>query len=148
MLGNNYFFTDNLLNMFINIKGSVRLKDIAHQFNRQFPFLQLGFYYPDYFDVAMRGQLIDPELTIVEAGPIIKDDLVEFHYWQQTGEVEKLLSHKIGLNVQVLRKYHTHWIRTEGSDILSLEEQNDNGRQYTIRNYSSYLSRFPRNKAI
>ncbi len=113
--------------MIIKVNGCSTLSSINQDFNKQYPFLSLRFYRRNSGANSNKKNVVDLLLSIVEAGSIIRDDEVECHFWQTTGWVEKQFSRKTGFDVQILRKFKDKWIITDGSDMLTLEEQNEMG---------------------
>lgn len=119
--------------MVIRLKGSSTLHSINQEFTSRYPFLRLGFYFSDSNSNRFKRKITDESISIVEAGSIIKDDEVECHYWQSTRWVERQFSKKTGLDVQIMRQYKDCWIRTDGSDLLTLEEQNEMGMMDSVK---------------
>ena len=118
--------------MVIKINGCSTLNTINQEFSSRYPFLRRGFYIASQDEARFKKKITDWTLSIVEAGAIVKDDEVECHYWQTTRWVERQFSKKTGLDVQLFRRYKDCWIRTDGSDILTLEEQNELGMKDAI----------------
>lgn len=119
------------MNIFINQDRT--LADIAFEFNHYFPFLKIGFFkYPHaWLETSYLKDAIPLTNTVGNVCDLRKNVIIEFHYWQKTGTVEKIFKDKAGLNVQIFRKQGYQWIQTNGTDVLSLEEQNQIGKIYT-----------------
>ena len=120
--------------MILEIKKDSLLKDIQDSFVHNFPFLRLQFLHTDIHRKNNSNKVTyyaDLHTTMKEASQLKHDLIVELHYWQKTGTVEKIFRDKAGLHVHVFRKHGEHWIQTAGTDELTLEEQNNIGLKDT-----------------
>ena len=57
--------------------------------------------------------------------------MIEIHFWQKVGLIEKIFKNKFGLFVQVFRQHGDKWIQSVGTDELTLEQQNEAGSAAT-----------------
>ncbi len=122
--------------MKILINNDVELGSIQKMFNGEFPFLKLCF-----FKHLPKGENVYNRLNIVEdAGTTVGQISSGFRagYWhispeQKTGELEKDCLGNLGLHMQVFRKSGKVWIETSSSDDQTLEEQDRNGRESTVK---------------
>jgi dTDP-glucose pyrophosphorylase len=119
--------------MILEIDETTRLVDLQKNFSASFPFLKLVvFKEVQQMNSDMKNnELTDSNRLINALRTNKKEVILEIHYWQKTGTVEKLFRDKAGLYVQIRRKQGQHWIETSGTDDLTLEEQNDIGRKAT-----------------
>lgn len=53
---------------------------------------------------------------------------IEIHSWYKTGHIEQEFRNLFGLHIQILWSQGDTWIQTAGTDELTLEEQNEIGR--------------------
>lgn len=118
--------------MQINISGTTTLKQIAELFHSTYNYLKLQFYLVD--DNGQRKKITELDKPLIEFDCIIPDGIATVHYWQTTESTEQILSKQIGLQVEICRRYLDKWVVTNGSDRLTLEEQNLMGAAST-RNY-------------
>jgi hypothetical protein len=121
--------------MKILINDHLEIGSIQKKFNEVFPYLKLGFFKPgaDKDKIFSRANLVE-DTTVKLAG-------LRSHnyagYWnirpgQKVGDLEKECYETFGLYIQVFRRSGNAWLETGNSDGLTLEEQNDIGRESTI----------------
>lgn len=120
--------------MIIEINDTQTLAAVNEAFSEQYPFLVIAF-----FDSPHQWQeKSSPEHRLSydkKIGEIRKKHhhpgAIEIHSWQKTGIIEQEFRKRFGLNVQILRRHGDSWIQTAGTDELTLEEQNEIGRNAT-----------------
>lgn len=120
--------------MIIEIYDSQQLKEISRLFSNIYPFLKLEFYSKSHLwqeDSGIANKL-DDGMTISEVSKKKNHTgYMEIHFWQKTGIVERYLKNRFGLNAQIFRLHGEEWIQTVGTDELTLEQQNEIGRNAT-----------------
>ena len=117
--------------MTIMIKPDTKLSEIKKSFSHAYPFLKLEFFTRAH--AWQESSSVDDILSdIVSAAEASKNNIIsgfiEINFWQKTGVVESIFKNKFDLFVQVYRKHNDQWIQTSGTDELTLEQQNDAGR--------------------
>jgi hypothetical protein len=116
--------------MIIEINKHTTLGEIAEQFSKYYPFLKIEFFNTspqNMQDVDLSSQLLK-SMCVGDIVSMRHTVLLEFHFWNKTGMVESVFQKKVGLGVQVYRRYHEGWIQSSGTDELTLEEQNSIGK--------------------
>jgi len=106
------------------IKGTTTLQQIASEFNNIYPFLKLYFFKSVKYPLQTFEKVNDYHQSLIDLECIIPDSHLSIQFWQTTDVVERTLSAHTGLYVEMYRKFDDNWIRTDGSDDLTLEEQN------------------------
>ncbi len=119
--------------MILEIEHNTTVGDLQKHFSSSFPFLKLTIYK----DVGRAdhthkmSEITDSKLLVNQFRKRLDDVFLEIHYWQQIKTVVKIFHDKAGLTIHIKRKQGEHWIETNGTDQLTLEEQNDIGRKAT-----------------
>ncbi|MGE5519984.1 MAG: hypothetical protein ACM3VS_08670 [Candidatus Dadabacteria bacterium] len=114
--------------MILNIKSSTTFKDLQDQFRKEYPFLKICFsdISHEFGEAVRRGHWYDPSMHL---SAVVKGSLphvIEIQPWLKTGDVEQAFR-EIKLYAQVFRWEDDRWIETAGTDVLSLDEQNQIG---------------------
>lgn len=119
--------------MTIKINDSTTLEEINDSFTRYYPFLKFEFYHHSHLNqqTSLSSDLFAKNMKVGEVSKVHYNGLLKLHYWQKTGVVEQEFRKKTGLNVQIFRKKGDSWVQTVGTDELTLEEQNEAGRNAT-----------------
>lgn len=65
-------------------------------------------------------------------------NIIHFQSWMKTGQIEEQMKEHFGLFTQVYRRNGYEWIETAGTDVLSLDEQNEIGKK-SVLNYHNNL---------
>ena len=110
--------------MHLFITGTTTLQHMAAEFCKIYPSLRLAFFKRKNNPFQSFKKIDNLQLSLIDLDCIVPDSHLSIQFWQTTSAVEKLLSTHTGLKVEIMRKYATKWIRTDGSDDLTLEEQN------------------------
>lgn len=136
--------------MFIEINDSKTIEDISSSFTNFFPFLKLEFYdEPHNWQAkSSRKHVLSADKTIGEIRKKHQPRVMEIHKWDTTGIVEQEFKKHFGLNVQIWRHHGEEWIQTAGTDLLSIEEQNEIGRNATLGLQSGAETPFEREKLL
>ena len=120
--------------MIIEIYDSQTLNEISALFSNIYPFLKIEFYKKPHMwqEESSIADKLDHDLTVAEVSKK-KNHIgyMEIHFWQKTGVVERYLKNRFGLHTQIFRLQGDEWIQTVGTDELTLEEQNEIGRNAT-----------------
>jgi hypothetical protein len=96
-----------------------------------YPFLSIRFFQnkTNAEGVVYRVWL-DSEKTVHEVSRRTHlHGVIELHYWDKTSAVQQTFHQSFGLGVQVFRKHGLEWIEVNGTDNLTLEEQNEIGME-------------------
>ncbi len=130
--------------MIIVVHPNKLLSEIASDFNKFFPFLKIEFFKNPHawLETSKTEDAISPNQKISDATKINKDVFIEIHYWQKTGTIEQVFKNKLDLSIQIFRRQGEHWIQTNGTDILTLEEQNQIGKMFSEDSYHLYNNNF------
>ena len=119
--------------MKLKITSSTTIRDIQQWFSSVYPFLNIKFSDKPH---NKHGRMKDDHwydcsfriATITGKG--IPGDIC-IRPWHRTGDVEQEFETKFGLHGQIFRREGEEWIETVGTDLFSLSEQNETGKQLT-----------------
>lgn len=119
--------------MILEIDGTKKIEDIRKEFSTFYPFLSIEFFDKPHQvgEITSDKHLLPHNKTIQDIRKRHNPGMLEIHSWHKTGIVEQEFKKLYGLNVQILRRQGDIWIQTAGTDELTLEEQNEIGRNAT-----------------
>ena len=117
--------------MIIQVDYSTTVKDIQGIFQKTYPFLKIEFAdKPHMFsEPTWDPGWYAPEERILNIATKDRLGFITFYPWDKTGNLEMDFQEKFGLFPQVFRRHGEEWLQTAGSDLLSLEEQNELGKE-------------------
>ncbi len=137
--------------MIIEIYEDQKLIEISHLFTNIYSFLKIEFYNKphDWQAASSLKDLLDGNLSV---GNVSRKKnhtgFMEFHFWQKTGFLESYFKNRFGLNVQIFRQHGDKWVQTVGTDELTLEQQNEIGRNASYELMHSNTMKFEHEKSI
>jgi hypothetical protein len=113
--------------MILKIHNTKTVGELKMKFAECFPYLKLEVYYRSHkWNEGTRAQFLVPsDKTLGEVRRNYMQGDMDVKSWNKTGEVERALKEKFGLNVQVFRRYKSGWIQSTKTDGLTLKEQSD-----------------------
>lgn len=116
--------------MTISIDFNTTLGEISHTFSKEFPFLKIIFYKWNDEYASKSTTMLSEDLFVNQFISLQQVYFLEIHPWDQTHQVELKFQQKIHIKAEILRQYNNRWIRTKGSDDLTLAAQNELGQQH------------------
>ncbi len=119
--------------MIIEINDNSKIEAVCNAFMQRYPFLKIEFYNQPHGwqESTSYKHLLPHDKTIGEVRNKHNPGALEIHASQKTGIVEQEFNKRFGLNVQVFRRHGDAWVQTAGTDELTLEEQNETGKNAT-----------------
>lgn len=120
--------------MIIEISDKTTIAYVQDKFSTIFPFLKIEFYdHPSHLYEEFSVKAAHPDTTTLgEIRNRHPNGILEFFSCYSAGEVEQAFRKKFDLNAQIFRLQGKSWIRTVGTDKLSMKEQNEIGRKITL----------------
>ncbi|RYF87523.1 MAG: hypothetical protein EON98_00120 [Chitinophagaceae bacterium] len=117
--------------MKIKINQHTTIEEVQHKFHVVFPFLKIEFsnfpHQPG--EATTRGQWYGSGIHLLEVASKPQPGEIIVQGWQKTGFVEKRFDQLFGLYPQIFRLDEGRWIQSAGTDIFTLDEQNEIGRK-------------------
>jgi hypothetical protein len=116
--------------MEILIHEAVPLADIQKAFNKEFNFLKLEFYTQQpKTSTTLKTQIHDGNRTVGECALLKTEEKLIIQKTDTVQQVENCLWNMFGLYAKVLRKSGNIWVEINLSQTLTLEKQNQMGRE-------------------
>ncbi|ANE49576.1 hypothetical protein [Flavisolibacter tropicus] len=120
--------------MQLYLAPTTKVGDVKEAFHLEFPFLKLEFFKSKH--QPGKGTPLSDKATdytlLVEVLGVMREGDIDIIPSQSVNEVEQLFQRKFNLPVQVFRKMGNLWIETTETDNLSLEHQNEMGREASL----------------
>jgi hypothetical protein len=126
--------------MNLQITARMRVKDLKRQFSDLFPFLKIEIFRLPHQTGQGSGMdnKVHDKLFLSEATGKVKEGTVELSPALTVAAFENIMQKTYGLPVQVFRKSGELWLQTMHTDALSLEKQNQMGREASSTFKSSF----------
>ena len=117
--------------MIINITERTTIRDIQIKFNKEYPFLKIEFSDKPHKSgqPTKGGHWLYNGYKILHLAKKHHPGWIIIHPWHRTDYIEQQFAARFGLYAQVFRNNNQIWIETAGTDVLSLEEQNEIGKR-------------------
>jgi hypothetical protein len=117
--------------MTIKIKKETVISDVQSRFRSAFPFLKIEFSDKAHQtgEATVGGHWYRSETRVRSIIKKLSPTEIVIRPWDKTGDVEKKFEQSLGLHPQIFRKDEKRWIQTAGTDIFTLDEQNEIGRK-------------------
>ncbi len=117
--------------MEIYIDDQSTVKSVQEDFTKTYPYLQLKFYRE--FPVNPTSGVWPKATCIKDIIPVERPVRIDVSSAVTTAEAEKSFHKTAGLSVQIFRRSGELWLQTTSTDDWTLEKQNEEGWQSTIR---------------
>jgi hypothetical protein len=117
----------------LHISPSKHVYELQQEFSKTYPFLRLDFYLSRLTEPGrpvLTKKLITTSTLLKDAG-LKKDGDLDISGTMTVAELEKLITERYGMNVQVVRRSGNIWLETTMTDDWTLQQQNDHGREIT-----------------
>jgi hypothetical protein len=126
--------------MIINITHKTTIQEVQKKFSMAYPFLKIEFSDKAHEEGERieKGHWYNPSLKLLSIAKKPEIGWIIVHPWHKTGQIEKTFRDKFGLYPQIFRKEDDRWIETAGSDVFTLDEQNEIGRRTADKNHDPY----------
>jgi hypothetical protein len=117
--------------MTIKIDHTTTIGDIKRKLQTAYPFLKIEFSDKSHEEgeATLSGHWYHPGFKVLDIAKRPNAGLIVLMPWHKTGYVEELFKSKFGLYPQIFRNEKGKWIQTAGTDIFTLDEQNEIGRK-------------------
>ncbi|HEY1021869.1 MAG TPA: hypothetical protein VGE06_06125, partial [Flavisolibacter sp.] len=104
------------------------IKDLKQQFSRYFPYLRLAFYKDEaeLKNGSTQHSSMSDEVCLSEIKTLKKEGFFQLDA-ATVAAFEKKMQEEFGLLIKIYRKAGVMWLKTTGTDNLSLEKQNKMG---------------------
>lgn len=120
--------------MQLYLSATTKVGDVKEAFQLAFPFLKLEFFKKKHkpSEGTPLSDKTTDETLLVDVLGVMREGVIEIDASQSVNEIEQLFQRKFNLPVQVFRRMGNLWIETTETDKLSLERQNEIGREASM----------------
>ena len=105
--------------MDIQITPETKISELKASFSKRFPHLKIEF-----FSGNSRKLVGDDQLEVQDLSGRKQQGALHITGLTTVAELEKLFTHRYGLNAEVFRKSGSVWLQTSVTDAWTLDEQN------------------------
>lgn len=115
--------------MIINITNKTTIGSIQRKIGVAYPFLKVEFprclQYPkrpgkEYYYAA--------DCKLLQIAKNNQPGWIIMHHWYTASYIKEVVEQRFGLQVQFFRRMDDQWIEITGTDVFTIEEQNQMGR--------------------
>lgn len=107
------------------------IRDLQKEFSNAYPYLKLEFYKTYAGPVDPLRDRLTPSTLLEDAG-LKEDGTIAIDGDLTVRQLEKKFKHDHGLLAQVSRRSGMLWLETTMTDSLTLEKQNEHGREISL----------------
>lgn len=120
--------------MILKIIGTTLTGTLKSSFSKRYPYLKLEFFRPgsDFNNEGSRKDMITEDVDVNSVREAHSEGYLEFDQQTTVEELETAFLNQFGLHVQVFRQSGKVWLETVTTDHLSLEQQNEMGKEHSI----------------
>lgn len=112
--------------MVIEINDVTKIGEIQEAFSNRFPYLKIEFFKHEHaFEEQSNETPYDKDQAIGSIREHHVHGIIMLNSERKTGAVEQEFKQRFDLNAQIYRLQAGKWIQTVGTDILSINEQNE-----------------------
>lgn len=121
--------------MIINVTYKTTVAEIQRRISHVFPFLKIEFYKR----LSFQGERINAQKSygndakLLEVANGYQPTWIVLYPWYTVKYVGEIFKTRLGLHAQVFRKEGTQWTQIVSDDALTLQEQNEIGKDTTTR---------------
>lgn len=124
--------------MIINITNRTTVRDVQRKISIAYPFLRLEFYPPASRRAAKghKQKCYEHHLKLLELAKHTEPGWVIVHGWHKCDYIKQVFEKRFGLHLQFFRREKENWIEISGTEIFTIEEQNQIGRRTVEKNHA------------
>lgn len=126
--------------MTIKIDHSICIRQLNKKLQAGYPFLKIEFSDRPHGEgeQTRKGHWYDIGFKLFDIAKKKEVGFVSLQPWHKVGQVEELFKTRFGLYPQIFRRENDKWIQTAGTDVFTLDEQNEIGKKTVEKNNGSY----------
>lgn len=116
--------------MIINITNKTTVRDVQRKISVGYPFLKVEFLPAIHHRSAKhKAHYYEQQLKLLELTKHGDAGWVILHGWHKCDHIKKIFLDRFGLHVQFFRREKDEWIEISGTEVFTIEEQNQLGRR-------------------
>jgi hypothetical protein len=117
--------------MTITIDYTTTIREVQERFNSEYPFLKIEFAHKQHAlgQALLKPFWFRPDFKVLTIAKKPHAGSVRLEPWHRTGDIEQVLETEFGLHAQIFRQEKDKWVETAGTDVFTLDEQNEIGQK-------------------
>lgn len=121
--------------MIINITYETAIEDIQRKLNEVFSFLKIEFCKHQEFpgEMISEDKWYGKNAKLLEITDQSQPAWIALYPWYTVKYLTEIFKTKLGLHAQIFRRESDQWIQIVSDDSLTLQEQNEIGRDLSSR---------------
>lgn len=129
--------------MTIKIDHKITIGQLNKKLQAAYPFLKMEFAAKPHSEgeQTIEGYWYDDECILLDIAKKPETGFVMLQPWNKAGQIEKLFKTRFGLYPQLFRRKDDRWIQTAGTDVFTLDEQNEIGKKTVEKTSGNYWMR-------
>lgn len=126
--------------MTIKIDHKLNIRQLNRKLQAAYPFLKIEFADLPHSEgeQTKKGHWYDGEARLLTIAKKPETGYIILQPWHKVGQVEVLFKTKFGLYPQLFRREDDKWIQTAGTDVFTLDEQNEIGKKTVEKSGGNY----------
>ena len=126
--------------MIINITHKTTIRDVQRKIATEYPFVKIEFAVKQKFHRSKSSakDWYDHDCKLLSIAKKPEKGWVVVHSWHKTFYLKQTFEERFGLHIEVLRRQNDQWVETSGTDIFTLDEQNEKGRKSVEKNFAPF----------
>jgi len=126
--------------MTIKIDHKITIKQLNKKLQAAYPFLKIEFADKPHKEgeQTKKGHWYDGEFRLLDIAKKSETGFIILQPWHKVGQIEELFEIKFGLYPQIFRREDDRWIQTAGTDVFTLDEQNEIGKKTVEKTSGNY----------
>jgi hypothetical protein len=113
--------------MIINITNKTTVRNIQRKITVTYPFLKIEFFHGQ--GKSNKEHWFDQDCRLLEIAKDTKPGWIVIHPWHTASCIKETFERRFGLHAQFFRRLIDEWIEITGTEVFTIEEQNQIGRK-------------------
>jgi hypothetical protein len=117
--------------MIINITHKTNIREIQRKIRIAYPFLKIEFskQLPEAVNKLPKASCYDHVVKVLDIAKKAEPGWIVLHSWSKSGYLKQVFKNRFGLYIHIFRREDDRWIEITGTDVFTIEEQNEMGRR-------------------
>lgn len=116
--------------MIINITNKTTVRSVQRKLSVAYPFLKIEFLrHLQHKEKTAQEHWFDHDSKLLDIAKNNQPGWIIMHHWYTAAYIREVFEHRFGLYVQFFRRMNDGWIAISGTDVFTIEEQNQIGRK-------------------
>lgn len=117
--------------MIINITNKTTVREIQQKIRIAYPFLKIEFskQLPAAANKLSKASCYDHAERVLDIAKKAEPGWIVLHSWSKSSYIKQVFENRFGLYIHIFRREDDKWIEITGTDVFTIEEQNEMGRR-------------------